>query len=133
MIASAIFIGLILCLIAQGIVCAAPAPQTIINQAALFKPLTPGIISIAPNSGHAGTTVSVTIAGTNFSKGSEVFLSTLVDTETRKIRFREVKVFPPSQITGKILIPKGTQPGKWRVGVKQEGFVSNETVFFEVI
>jgi hypothetical protein len=79
----------------------------------------PTVTGITPISGDAGTTVSVTIAGTNFIPGTIPAVSLSKSGETDIIA-TGVTVISPTQITCTLSLPapSGTNLGAWDVSVK---------------
>jgi hypothetical protein len=76
----------------------------------------PAQISLTPDRGAAGTTVSVTIAGSNFTYGPNPSVW-LAKTGANKITATDVMVISQTQIKCTFYLPASTSAGQWDVVV----------------
>jgi uncharacterized protein (TIGR03437 family) len=83
----------------------------------------PALTSIAPNSGLAGTTVAVSLTGTNFVAGATVNVSTLGVTVSK------VSVVSPTEITATFAIAANAPPVPVIVTVSSAGAVTGPVSF----
>ena len=80
------------------------------------KVLPPTITSLRPPAGYRNTTVAFILTGANFQPGgrTQVFFTNITG---GIILETELKVVYPTQISGRVEIPAGTETGSWNVNV----------------
>lgn len=88
-----------------------------------INPLPPTITSISPSAGAQGTSVPVTIAGTNFVPGATVFVN------NPGVAISDVQVASPSQITASFTISAEAALGPGNVLVTTSGGTTLPAVF----
>jgi hypothetical protein len=86
-------------------------------------PPVPVLSSIAPNSGTQGTSVAVTLTGSNFAAGATVAVS------GGGVSVSKVTVVSPSQITATFTIGSSAGVGNRNVTVKTSGGTTGTVVF----
>ncbi len=83
----------------------------------------PTLTSVSPNSGAQGTTVPVTLTGTNFISGATV------NTNNNGVSVSSVSVLSATQITATFTIAGNATPGPTNVTVTTTGGTSNAVTF----
>src|SRR5579862_3761844 len=78
----------------------------------VLAPLPPSLVSLTPGGGVAGTTVSVTLTGTNFAVGT-----TTVAVSSTGVTVSAVTVTSSTSLTASFAIAAGTAPGSYTVTV----------------
>ncbi len=86
-------------------------------------PPSPVVSSISPNSGTAGSTVNVTIAGSNFASGATVIAG------GTGVTVSNVTVVSPTQISATLAMAASAPTGGGAVSVSTAGKISNPVTF----